>query len=81
MLSGLINTSGRHGREQRQVTKAALEHLQTKGLTPMIAEEVEAFIQAVDREEQAPFDPRILTQSAMYSTLCGVLFGHRLKYR
>lgn len=47
----------------------------------MIAEEVKAFIKAVDREEQAPFDPRILTQSAMYSTLCGVLFSHRLEYR
>ena len=47
----------------------------------MIAEEVKAFMKAVDREDQQPFDPRILTQSAMYSTMCGVLFSHRLDYR
>ncbi|KAL8583252.1 hypothetical protein ACOMHN_043087 [Nucella lapillus] len=77
---GVINTSGRHGREQRQVTKAALGHLHGRGLTPMLAEEVKAFMAAVEREEHAAFDPSTLIQSAMYSSMCGVLVGHRLDY-
>ncbi|XP_076445237.1 cytochrome P450 2C25-like [Babylonia areolata] len=77
---GVICTSGRHGREQRQVTKGALDHLQGRGLTPMLLEEVKAFMAAVEREEQAAFDPSVLIQSAMYSSLCSVLVGHRLDY-
>ena len=76
----MICTSGRHGREQRQVSKAVVDRLHSQGLTPIMTEEVQAFIEAVEKEEQAPFDPHILMQSAMYSSLCGMLFGHRLGY-
>jgi hypothetical protein len=44
-------------------------------------EEVKEFLKAVDSEEKAAFDPSILLQSAMYSSLCGALFGKRIPYR
>ena len=61
--------------------KAALEKVYNKNLVEIFAEESEEFCRAVEREEEAPFDCKVLSQTAMINCMCAVLFGRRLDHR
>lgn len=81
---GIVNTSGRHWREQRQFAERALRALgtsQTSRMGQTIQREVDAMLAWLERSrvQGQPLDPRFLVQASFSNVIISIIYGRRFE--
>ncbi|KAL8575589.1 hypothetical protein ACOMHN_059653 [Nucella lapillus] len=82
---GIVNTSGRHWREQRQFVDRALRALGTSQASQMgqtIQREVDAMLASLEesRQQGRPVDPRFLVQASFSNVIISIIYGRRFDF-
>ncbi|KAK6175046.1 hypothetical protein SNE40_013587 [Patella caerulea] len=81
-FKGIISTSGKLWREQRTVSLALLQKLDSgkQSTEDKIQEESVYLLDAIAKENGMAFDPNLLLRNAVSNITCNMLFGQRYDY-